>query len=99
MLAHRNNRFQRHVSRSLDCPFVVLFDQDGADQAGDGILVGKDADDVGSPLDPAMKAFERVGRMQLGSARRGGTHIGEDIMLGLVHDGRRRGSGRTPPIA
>ncbi len=33
--------------RALHGPFVILFEQDGADQADDGGLVGKDADDIG----------------------------------------------------
>jgi hypothetical protein len=37
--------FQCHVARPLDRPFIVLFEQDGADQAGNGLLIGEDADD------------------------------------------------------
>jgi hypothetical protein len=36
--------FQRHVAGALDGPLVVLLDQDRADEAGDGGLVGEDAD-------------------------------------------------------
>jgi hypothetical protein len=32
-------------------PFVVLFDEDGADEADQGAAVGEDADDVGAPPD------------------------------------------------
>ena len=31
-------------------PFLVLLEQDGADQSGDGVVVGEDLDDVGSAL-------------------------------------------------
>ena len=46
------------------------------------------ADDIGAPLDLAMKAFERVGRMQLGAMCRREVHVGENVVLGLVHEGR-----------
>jgi hypothetical protein len=39
------------VADALYCPFVVLLQEQGADQAGDGGLVGKDADDIASALD------------------------------------------------
>jgi hypothetical protein len=42
-----------------------LFEQDRADEADDGVLVGKNADDIGAPLDLAIDAFERVGGVQL----------------------------------
>ena len=35
----------------LDGPFIVLLEQDGAHETDDGVLVGKDVDDVGAPLD------------------------------------------------
>ena len=44
------------------------------------------ADDIGAPLDLAMKAFERVGRMQLGAMCRREAHVGEDVVLGFVHE-------------
>jgi hypothetical protein len=38
-------------------PFVVLFGQDGADDADQGVAVGEDADDVGAPADLAVEAL------------------------------------------
>ena len=38
-------------------PFVVLFGQDGADEADQGLAVGEDADDVGAAADFAVEAF------------------------------------------
>ncbi len=35
----------------LDGPFIVLLEQDGTHETDDGVLVGKDVDDVGAPLD------------------------------------------------
>jgi hypothetical protein len=44
---------------------VILFEENGADQAGDRVLVRKDADHVGAPPDLAVDPFERVGGMGL----------------------------------
>jgi hypothetical protein len=70
IMADRCDGFQGHLSRSLDRPVVVLLEEDGADQAGDGGLVWKDADDIGAALDLAVEAIDRVCRVQLGSRRR-----------------------------
>jgi hypothetical protein len=35
-------------------PFIVLLEQDGAEQAGDGVLVEEAAYDVGTALDLAV---------------------------------------------
>lgn len=42
-----------------DGPLVVLFDDDGGDQAVDGGVVGEH-DHVGAPLDLAVQTLERV---------------------------------------
>ena len=47
-------------------------------QAGDGVLVGEDADDVGSALDLAMEPFQLVGRVQLGPVLAGEAHVTVD---------------------
>jgi len=49
----------------LDGPLVVLLEEDGADEAGDGCLVGEDADDLGAALDLAVEPLERVRRVEL----------------------------------
>jgi hypothetical protein len=38
-----------------------LLEQDGADEAGDGVFIWKDADDVGTSLDLTVDALEGVG--------------------------------------
>jgi hypothetical protein len=38
-------------------PFVVLFGQDGAGEADQGIAAGEDSDDVGAPADLAVQPF------------------------------------------
>ena len=41
-------------------PFFVLFEEDGADEAGDGAAVGEDLDDVGAAFDLAVESFDGV---------------------------------------
>ena len=48
-------------SGTLDRPFVVLLEQDGADEASDGVLVGKGADHFGPALDFTVDALQRIG--------------------------------------
>ena len=52
IIAEWGDCFQRHVAGALHGPFVILLQQQGADQPGDGGLVGEDAEDVAAPLDP-----------------------------------------------
>jgi hypothetical protein len=39
IIAQKGDGFQRQVAAALDGPLVVLFEKDGADQTGDGVLV------------------------------------------------------------
>ena len=39
-----------HVSGALNEPFVVLFEEYGADEPNDGSFVGEDTDDAGEPI-------------------------------------------------
>ena len=45
----------------LKLPLVILFEQDGADEARDARLVGEDSDDVGASLNLFVETFERIG--------------------------------------
>jgi len=45
----------------LKLPLVVLLEQDGTDEADDGVLVGEDADDVGAALDLLVQPLEWIG--------------------------------------
>ena len=92
IIAQGCDGFQGHVAGALDGPLVVLLEQDGADEADDGGLVGEDADDLGAALDLAVEALERVGRVQLGPVRRREGHVGEHVVLGLVHQGGELGT-------
>ena len=51
IVAHRGDGFQRHVAPSPDGPFIVLFEQNGADEPVDCVVVGEDSDDIGSAFD------------------------------------------------
>lgn len=91
IIAHRHHGFQRHVTGTLHGPLIVLFEQDRADQADDGILVGEDADHFGPPFDLAVEAFDRVGGVQLGPVLRGERHVDEHVGLGLVEESGKLG--------
>ena len=54
----------------------------------DGVVVGEDADDVGSAFGLAVEPFEAVRGMELRPMSGGKAHVGEDVGLGLVHEGR-----------
>ena len=43
------------------------------------------ADDVGAPLDLGMEAFEWIRRVQLLAVLSGEGHVGQDVVLGIVH--------------
>ncbi len=47
------------------------FDDDGGDEAGDGGVVGKDADHVGAPLDFAVEPLPRVPTSSVSRSRIG----------------------------
>jgi hypothetical protein len=59
-LADRSDAFQGGVVGALNGPLVVLFEQDGTDEPGDGRFVGEDADDLGPALDLAVEALQRA---------------------------------------
>ncbi len=61
IIAQSGERLQRHEAAALHGPFVVLLQEDSADEAFDGVFVGEDADDLGAALDLAVEAFEPVG--------------------------------------
>ena len=66
IIAQGGDGFQGHVAGALHSPLVVLFEQDGADESDDGVLVGEDADDLGSAFDLAVEPLEGVGGVELG---------------------------------
>jgi hypothetical protein len=48
IIAQARDGFQGPVAATLDGPFVVLFEQNCADEANNGVLVGEDADNLGT---------------------------------------------------
>jgi hypothetical protein len=86
IIAQRRDGFQRHVTGGLDGPFIVLLEQDRADEANDSVLIGEGADHLGPPLDLAVETL--VGLVQCSLVRCcGGKHVGEYIGLSLVQEG------------
>ena len=91
IIAQRRDGFQCHGAAALDGRFIVLFEQQGADEAGDGVLVGEVADHISAALDLPVHAFERIGRVQLGTMCGREAHVGQHIGLRLVEEGGELG--------
>lgn len=72
---------------ALDSPFIILFEEDGADELGDRRFVGEEADDLRPALDLAVEPLRQIRRMELGAMLHRESHIGEHIRLGGVHQG------------
>ena len=99
IIADRRDCFQRHVAGALHGPFVVLFEEDGAGQPGDGGLGGlkrtkpffqwkngpTSADDLGAALDLAVEALQRVRAVELCPMLGREVHGRQHIGLGVVH--------------
>jgi hypothetical protein len=98
IIAHCGQSFQCHVAGSLDSPFIVLLKQDGADEACDGGLVGKDSDHVCPALDLTVEAFQWIGAVQLRPVLGWEAHIGEHVRLGAVHQNGKLGQLRPELI-
>lgn len=86
IIAQRGDGFQAHVAAALNSPFVVLLEEDGADEADNRVLIGEDADDLGSALDLAVEALDGIGRMDLRPVIFGEAHEGEHVGFGLVQE-------------
>ena len=61
-LIELGHAFDLHIS-VLELPLVILLEQYGADEANDAVLVGEDADDIGTALDLLVQPLEWVGRV------------------------------------
>jgi hypothetical protein len=86
IIAQGIDGFQRHVTGSLDRPFVILLEQDRPNEPDYRVPVGEDADDVGAPLDLAVEALDRIGAVQFGTVLDGEGHVGEHVGFGLVKE-------------
>ncbi len=51
IVAQGGDRFQRHVAGASDGLFVILLQEDGADEPDDGRVIGEAADDFGAAFD------------------------------------------------
>ena len=58
IIAQRSDRFQAHVAAPLDGLFVILFEQQRADEARDRLFIGEESHDVGTALDLAIETFD-----------------------------------------
>ena len=75
-------------------PLLVLFEQDGSDQAGDAVPVGEDLHDVGAALDLTVETLDGVVGPDLGPVLPGEGCKRGQIRFGLgehVSDLRERG--------
>ena len=91
IIADGGDGFQRHVAGALHGPFVVLLHQDRADEADYGVVVGKDADDIGPPLDLAVEPLDGIGRADLVPMLPGKAHESEDVDFCLIEQGGELG--------
>jgi hypothetical protein len=85
----RSDGFQCHVASTLAGPLLILLEQHRADQTGDSVLIGKDADHFGPAVGLAVDAFERVVRVlpdRLTPMCGRETHVGEHVGLGLIQE-------------
>ena len=76
--------FKLHVS-PVQTPFVVLFEQHGADRTRNGRVVGEDTYDFGAALDLGVEPLQRVGDVYLQPVRTGEGHGRQHFVLGAVH--------------
>lgn len=88
MIAQGRDSLQHHVTGTLDSPLIVLFEQDRADEADDGIFIGEDSNHVSAPFDLAVEAFNLSGLVQLGLLLRRERHKGKHVGHGLIQEGR-----------
>lgn len=92
IIAHCGDCLKGQVSGSLDRPLIILLEQQRTDEAHDGIVVWKDADDLGSPLDFSIQSLDRICAVKLGPVLFGKGHVGQHIFFGTVHEGGDFGS-------
>ena len=69
----------------LELPLLVLLHEHGANQAANTGLVGKDPDDVGSPLHFLVESLQGVGGVQLHPVGRREVQVGQNVGFRVVH--------------
>ena len=70
---------------ALQLPVLVLLQQHRAHQAGDGGIVGEDADDAGAAFDLLIHPLQQVGAPDLAPVLLREVAEGQHILPGLVH--------------
>lgn len=78
-------RLQDHVAAG-DRPVVVLLDEQRPHQAHDARLVGKNADDIGAPLDLLVQPLQRIRGVQRRAVRVRTRHERQHVVFrGIEH--------------
>jgi len=80
VFAYDLQSFELHIA-TLQLPFVVLLEQKRSDESDDRRIVGKDPDDVGSPLDFCVDPLEWIGGGDLRSMCLREIHECENVEL------------------
>jgi len=91
IIAQGCDGFQAHVGGALHGPLIVLFEQQGPDEPGDGGFIGEAADHLAASFDFAVEAFEWIGAVDLGAI------LGETNPVSFLFD--RLGVIRYPAAA
>ncbi len=79
--------FEPHVA-PLQLLFVILLEQQGADEPYDRAVVGEDADHVGASFDLGIEPLEGIGRCELLAVRLWEIREREHVVFHLVHHRR-----------
>jgi len=80
--------FHSHVSVALDGPLVIPFEQDRADEAGDGRVIGEYADHRGALLDLPVEPLDRAVGVSLADYARRRIKLADRTRLVGVQDRR-----------
>ena len=103
-LPQRPHRFivvlrDRHQELLLgDRPFIVLLEQDSADQANGGPDVAEDPDDVRPGLDLLVQPLQGIRAVQLPAMLLRKMLVRQDVLGGLIQQRRRLGKPRAQAV-
>jgi hypothetical protein len=61
----------------------------GADEAADGGIIWRDANNLDAPLDFTVEPFDWYDALQFGAMRLRETHIGQHVGFQVIHHGRQ----------
>ena len=78
-MAHRAERFQRHVSARYG-PLIILLQHKRSDETNHSGIIGEDTDHVGPSLDLLVDPFPRGGGRELRPMIFGEGHVGEHVL-------------------